>query len=619
LINKIKAITKSVKYVLLDSIAILFSYLIVIWLFKLIGLEFSYKGIEVAIPIIIFAKISIYILLGVYRILTKHTGFEDIIKITSLIFITNLIIGFLIFIGHLEFLSPVALVFVSFLEVFGMVLPRILRRLYYYVMNKIKLIEKLGFNTLIIGAGGAAELAIKELYKNKKLNNLPVVILDDDPDKKGKQLMGIKILGGIDLLEKAIKDYRIEEVIIAIKDLSQEKFNNIVERLLSYQVLVKRINVYETINYNEEGSFLTEVKVEDLLNRDLIELDNAEIKNLIKDKVVLITGGGGSIGSELSRQIFKLEPKELVIFDIYENNAYDIQMELIRLTQKYPTNKYPKLTVRIGSVYNKTRLEEIFNEFKPEIVYHAAAYKHVPLMEDSAIEAFRTNVVGTLNCVTLSKNYGVSKFVLVSSDKAVRPTNIMGATKRLAEIIIEEAHEDNKTIFSAVRFGNVLESNGSVVPLFKKQIKDGGPLTVTHKDITRYFMTIPESVGLILQSSVYAKDGELFILDMGKPVKIYDLALKMIKLSGLRPNIDINIEIIGLRQGEKLYEELLIDTDNPDLHRTKNKLIFQEKISSSYNKDLLDKLLLTYDSLKSEEIKERVSKILNNYNYKNGI
>ncbi len=619
MINKIKAITKSVKYVLLDSIAILFSYLIVIWLFKLIGLEFSYKGIEVAIPIIIFAKISIYILLGVYRILTRHTGFEDIIKISSLIFITNLIIGFLIFIGHLEFLSPVALVFVSFLEVFGMVLPRILRRLYYYVMNKIKLIEKLGFNTLIIGAGGAAELAIKELYKNKKLNNLPVVILDDDPDKKGKQLMGIKILGGIDLLEKAIKDYRIEEVIIAIKDLSQEKFNNIVERLLSYQVLVKRINVYETINYNEEGSFLTEVKVEDLLNRDLIELDNAEIKNLIKDKVVLITGGGGSIGSELSRQIFKLEPKELVIFDIYENNAYDIQMELIRLTQKYPTNKYPKLTVRIGSVYNKTRLEEIFNEFKPEIVYHAAAYKHVPLMEDSAIEAFRTNVVGTLNCVTLSKNYGVSKFVLVSSDKAVRPTNIMGATKRLAEIIIEEAHEDNKTIFSAVRFGNVLESNGSVVPLFKKQIKDGGPLTVTHKDITRYFMTIPESVGLILQSSVYAKDGELFILDMGKPVKIYDLALKMIKLSGLRPNIDINIEIIGLRQGEKLYEELLIDTDNPDLHRTKNKLIFQEKISSSYNKDLLDKLLLTYDSLKSEEIKERVSKILNNYNYKNGI
>ena len=619
MINKIKAITKSVKYVLLDSIAILFSYLIVIWLFKLIGLEFSYKGIEVAIPIIIFAKISIYILLGVYRILTRHTGFEDIIKISSLIFITNLIIGFLIFIGHLEFLSPVALVFVSFLEVFGMVLPRILRRLYYYVMNKIKLIEKLGFNTLIIGAGGAAELAIKELYKNKKLNNLPVVILDDDPDKKGKQLMGIKILGGIDLLEKAIKDYRIEEVIIAIKDLSQEKFNNIVERLLSYQVLVKRINVYETINYNKEGSFLTEVKVEDLLNRDLIELDNAEIKNLIKDKVVLITGGGGSIGSELSRQIFKLEPKELVIFDIYENNAYDIQMELIRLTQKYPTNKYPKLTVRIGSVYNKTRLEEIFNEFKPEIVYHAAAYKHVPLMEDSAIEAFRTNVVGTLNCVTLSKNYGVSKFVLVSSDKAVRPTNIMGATKRLAEIIIEEAHEDNKTIFSAVRFGNVLESNGSVVPLFKKQIKDGGPLTVTHKDITRYFMTIPESVGLILQSSVYAKDGELFILDMGKPVKIYDLALKMIKLSGLRPNIDINIEIIGLRQGEKLYEELLIDTDNPDLHRTKNKLIFQEKISSSYNKDLLDKLLLTYDSLKSEEIKERVSKILNNYNYKNGI
>jgi FlaA1/EpsC-like NDP-sugar epimerase len=358
---------------------------------------------------------------------------------------------------------------------------------------------------------------------------------------------------------------------------------------------------------------IIDVKIEDLLNRDEIKLDDCLIKDFIKDEIVLVTGGGGSIGSELCRQISELEPKQLIIFDIYENNAYDIQMELLRKFQK--KGKHFDLQVRIGSVYNRKRVEDMFKEFKPTIVFHAAAYKHVPLMEDSAVESVRTNVIGTYNVSSLANQYETKKFVLVSSDKAVRSTNIMGATKRYAELIIYEQQSHSKvTKFSAVRFGNVLGSNGSVIPLFKNQIADGGPVTVTHPDITRYFMTIPEAVGLILQCGVYAQGGEVFILDMGEPVKIRDLAEKMIRLAGYKPYNDIQIEYTGLRPGEKLYEELLVDHNHESQHRTDNEKIYIESQKEVTEQQLeLFKIIESIDELSNVQIKDFVAHIIDSY------
>ena len=608
-----KDILHTIKYIIIDALTILLSYVIIILLFFSLGIKVELNEIFWSLPFIIIIKIIIYYIFSVYKILTKHTGFEDVLKLLLLVISTNIILGLADHFIGIEFIDPVFLIFVSFFELLGLVTPRILRRSKDYFTEKIKILENLGTNTLIIGAGAAGEITIKELKRNKKINNVPIAILDDDPKKVGKYLMGIKVVGTLDDLEDVIVKHKIEEAIIAIKEIKKDKFNSLVDKLLQRHVKIKRLNVYEEINTSSSKTVLVDVNVEDLLNRDTIDLDNKEIAKFINNRVILITGGGGSIGSELSRQIFNLSPKELIIFDIYENNAYDIQMELSRLAKKNSKVSYPKLTVRIGSVYNYNRLEEIFKEFKPEIVFHAAAYKHVPLMEDSAVEAFRTNVIGTKNSAELSKKYGALKFVLVSSDKAVRPINIMGATKRLAEIIINECHEDGKTSFSAVRFGNVLDSNGSVVPLFKKQISDGGPVTVTHKDITRYFMTIPEAVGLILQCAVYAKDGELFILDMGEPVKIYDLAEKMIKLAGLIPNNDVDIEIVGLRPGEKLYEELLINPDDEHLNETLNKLIFFEKLKPKYEKEAYKELLNNFNDLTNDEIKEKLAKIVLTY------
>jgi FlaA1/EpsC-like NDP-sugar epimerase len=363
----------------------------------------------------------------------------------------------------------------------------------------------------------------------------------------------------------------------------------------------------------EDRPQIIDVKIEDLLNRDEIKLDDTRIKGFIQGEVVLVTGGGGSIGSELCRQIADLEPKQLIIFDIYENNAYDIQQELLRKFSK--AHKKLNLKVLIGSVYNRERLESVFKAYQPTIVFHAAAYKHVPLMEDSAVEAVRTNVIGTYNTSSLANQYNVKKFVLVSSDKAVRSTNVMGATKRYAELIVQEQQEHSSvTKFSAVRFGNVLGSNGSVIPLFKKQIADGGPVTVTHQDITRYFMTIPEAVGLILQCGVYANGGEVFILDMGEPVKIKDLAEKMISLTGLKPYEDIKIEFTGLRPGEKLFEELLVDHDHDNQHKTENQKIYIEKQKVVEKDELeLNQIIETIEQLDNEEIKAFVGSVIKTY------
>lgn len=613
--SKYPSILHALKYVLFDSITIMLSYLLSIWLFGFMGIQSTYENLIIILPIIVVFKIFIYVIAGVYNMLTRHTGFEDVIKISALVIFTNLGIVLIIMLTGLTFMFKSAYVFISLIEISGLIFPRILRRTYRTIITQFRWMRSDGVRTLIVGAGQAGELTIKEIYQNKDLNNIPVAILDDDYNKIGKKLHGVSITGTLKDIERTIHKYQIQEAIISIKDLPKARFIEIVNELLKLGVKVRKLNIMEDVDQVNSKNLVVDVNLEDLLNREVINLDNEGINDFIKDQVVLVTGGGGSIGSELCRQIFNLGPKKLVIFDIYENNAYDIQMELQRKIIKESNKKYPDLEVRIGSVYNYQRLEEIFEEFRPSLVFHAAAYKHVPLMEDSPVEAIRTNVLGTYNAVKLADKYNVKKFVLVSSDKAVRPTNIMGATKRLAELILETMQQKSKTSFSAVRFGNVLGSNGSVIPLFKKQIADGGPVTVTHKEITRYFMTIPEAVGLILQCGVYADKGELFILDMGEPVKIYELAEKMIALAGFVPHQDIKIDIVGLRPGEKLYEELLVDSsDQSRFHKTENNLIFIEKEKEiSLDQNLFNELLSKFESLDDEEIKNFVSKIIPSY------
>src|SRR5690554_1421299 len=544
--------------------------------------------------------------------MSRHASFEDFFRIVLVVTGSNLLLLLITLFIERPFIDERAFVLVTFIEVTGILFPRILRRSMEVVNYRVKTLKNVGDKTLIIGAGSAGEMALKEMVKNDKLTNIPVVFLDDNPEKLGKQIMGVSVVGTLDDLDKVIDKLGIQEVILAIKELPKHQYHVLINKLVEKHIRVKKLNLIEDVKSSETA--LVDLKIEDLLNRPVIHLDNQGISDFIKDEIVLVTGGGGSIGSELSRQIFDLKPKQLIIFDIYENNAYEIQMELNRKIYKDKAHKYPELHVRIGSVYNNERLEEIFNEFKPTIVFHAAAYKHVPLMEDSAVESVRTNILGTYNATKLSTKYRVKKFVLVSSDKAVRATNVMGASKRFAELIVMKEQEQSETSFTAVRFGNVLGSNGSVIPLFKKQIEDGGPVTVTHKEITRYFMTIPESVSLILQCGVYAKNGELFILDMGEPVKIYDFAEKMIRLAGYIPNEDIKIEIIGLRPGEKLYEELLLDTNNPNIHKTDNQLIFIENGDANHlDTEKVEKLLNNFETYTNDEIKQHVADIIKTY------
>ena len=617
--DKMKTFLKVYKYLLYDIATIVISYYLTIWVFRNMGgdisLNYNHETLWVAFAFIIPIKIGLYMLFGIYRIISKYASFEDFFKIALSVIGTNLLLVLVIWLFDLDFVSLSAFISITLIEITGMMIPRIIRRttnLLYY-QYRLRAFQETGIRTLIIGAGSAGEMVIKEIYKNRNLNNVVVGFVDDDPSKHGRQIMGINILGTIDDIETIVHKYDVKEAILAIKDYPTQKFHELVNNLIRLHLRVRKLNLIEDINQNEVSK-LVDIKVEDLLNRPVIKLDDKGIKDFIEDEIVLVTGGGGSIGSELSRQIFDLKPKQLIIFDIYENNAYEIQMELNRKIYKDKAHKYPELHVRIGSVYNNKRLEEIFNEFKPTIVFHAAAYKHVPLMEDSAVESVRTNVLGTYNAAKLSTKYRVKKFVLVSSDKAVRATNVMGASKRFAELIVMKEQEQSETSFTAVRFGNVLGSNGSVIPLFKKQIEDGGPVTVTHKDITRYFMTIPEAVSLILQCGVYAKNGELFILDMGKPVKIYDFAEKMIRLAGYIPNEDIKIEIIGLRPGEKLYEELLLDTNNPNIHKTDNKLIFIENGDANHlDTEKVEKLLNNFETYTNDEIKQHVADIIKTY------
>jgi len=603
----------TLKYMLFDAMAIAATYFTAFFMFRVIDISLSYDYLVIGLPLVILFKLIVFFIFGLYKMLANHVGFEDVIKIAIVSVITNIVLVIFIYFTKMEqeFMFKSAYIFITPLEIFLVTLPRIINRIIIYVKTNLDWNNALGRRTLIVGAGSAGELVVKEIYKNKDLNNIPVAFIDDDPKKFNNRLSGIKIVGPISDIGAYLDLFKIEEVIIAIANYPLKKTREMLDIITLRNIRIKKITVMSDVDSTQTK--IIDVKIEDLLNRDEIKLDDQLIKGFIKDEIVLVTGGGGSIGSELCRQISELEPKQLIIFDIYENNAYDIQMELLRKFQK--KGKHFDLQVRIGSVYNHKRVDDLFKEFKPTIVFHAAAYKHVPLMEDSAVESVRTNVIGTYNVASLANLYEVKKFVLVSSDKAVRSTNIMGATKRYAELIIQEQQSHSKiTKFSAVRFGNVLGSNGSVIPLFKKQIADGGPVTVTHPDITRYFMTIPEAVGLILQCGVYAKGGEVFILDMGEPVKIRDLAEKMIRLAGYKPYNDIQIEYTGLRPGEKLYEELLVDHNHENQHRTDNEKIYIEKQKEVCEKELeMVNVIEKIDQMTNIEIKNFVAQIIQTY------
>lgn len=463
-------------------------------------------------------------------------------------------------------------------------------------------------NVLMVGAGGAGNMLVREICNSSHVNKRVVCIVDDAKAKQGSYLHGVKIMGGRGDIPRLVKKYQVDEIMIALPSAPAREIKEILDICKETGCEMKRLpGMYQLVNGEVSISTLKEVEVNDLLGREPVEVDLSAILDYVAGKTVLVTGGGGSIGSEICRQVAEHNPKRLVIVDIYENTTYDIQNEL---KAAYPNLD---LTVLIASVRNTKRIDFIFQKFRPDIVYHAAAHKHVPLMEDSPNEAVKNNVLGTLKVVQAADRWKVRRFVMISTDKAVNPTNIMGATKRICEMIIQTYNNHSKTEFVAVRFGNVLGSNGSVIPLFKKQISQGGPVTVTHPDIIRYFMTIKEAVSLVLQAGAYAKGGEIFVLDMGEPVKIADLARNLILLSGHKPEEDIPIVYTGLRPGEKLYEEMLMDEEG--LQETDNKLIHIGKPIKMDEDRFLMQLenLANYVIQEPEDIRRWVQEIVPTY------
>ena len=464
-------------------------------------------------------------------------------------------------------------------------------------------------NVMIIGGGAAATMLIKEYQlSNRKIKIC--CIIDDNPEKKGKRLYDIPIIGGRENIVQASEKYDVDEIVIAIPSAEPADVRDIITICQDTKARVRRLPAIASTLTDSLSSAVRDVNYEDLLGRDSVVIKNPELHDFIHDKTVMVTGGGGSIGSELCRQIVANEPKKLVIVDIYENTTYELEVELRRY--------YPQadIEVLIASVRDYDRLDMIFAKYKPDVVYHAAAHKHVPLMETSPNEAIKNNCLGTLNLAKLSDKYGVRRFVMISTDKAVRPTNVMGATKRICEMIVQTYNRHSKTEFVAVRFGNVLGSNGSVIPLFLRQIEAGGPVTLTHREITRFFMTIPEAVSLVLTAGLMAKGGEIFILDMGEPVKIYDLACNLIKMKGFEPEKDIKIEVVGLRPGEKLYEELLMSEEG--LQETDNKKIHIGKPIELNEEEFLNKLDRLIDKAEDNmaDIRKDIKDICPTYNPK---
>ena len=559
------------------------------------------------LPTYIFGTLAVFLFRKMYDIVWSAAGVREALSIVATSCIAALLqIGGMMI---LQFRVPRSYYIISFVALCGMALAvRLSYRIWLSLFSQGRR-GRNGQRIMIVGAGSSGNVILKEIHTSAYVNDTVVCFVDDDKNKIGKILNGVPIEGNRNDIPKLAEKYRVDEIYIAMPAAPAQSRKEIIEICRKTECAVKILpGIYQLLNDEVSVSKLREVQIEDLLGREPIRVNLDEILGYVSGKTILVTGGGGSIGSELCRQIAGHNPKRLIIFDVYENNAYDIQQELKK--------SHPELdlVVLIGSVRNTHRMESVFSTYRPDIVYHAAAHKHVPLMEDSPCEAIKNNVFGTYKTAKAADKYGTKRFVLISTDKAVNPTNIMGASKRLCEMVIQMMDARSKTDFVAVRFGNVLGSNGSVIPLFKKQIEAGGPVTVTHPDIIRYFMTIPEAVSLVLQAGAYAKGGEIFVLDMGKPVKILDLAENLIRLSGYEPYADIPIEFTGLRPGEKLYEELLMGEEG--LQETPNQLIHIGKPIEFDKEWLVEQLDLLYEVANRDEngkIRDMVKELVPTY------
>lgn len=613
-----KRVERAVAIAFADIVAVLISSVAALWIrfdfsFHTMTVEFHdfYENMMSMIPYNIISTIIIFWIFKLYQSVWRYASANEMINIFFAVFTD----GFLQFIAFKILDKKVPRTYYLFYMVTLFAATVAIRFFYRFlrVLRNRQMILKNGDNrksVMIIGAGAAGNALLRETETSAFVKMQVKCMIDDNPGCQGKIMRGVPIVGGRDAIPEAVKKYAIDEIVIAIPSASRQEIKKIVEICKETECKVQMVpGIYQLVNGEVSVSKLREVEIEDLLGREPVKINIDEVAGYVKDKIVMVTGGGGSIGSELCRQLAAHEPKQLIIVDIYENNAYDIEQEL--------KIKYPKLNLLtlIASVRDEEKINRIFDECKPQIVYHAAAHKHVPLMETSPAEAIKNNVFGTLNVSKAADRVGVKKFVLVSTDKAVNPTNIMGASKRMCEMVVQYMNEHSKTEFVAVRFGNVLGSNGSVIPLFKKQILAGGPVTVTDPNIIRYFMTIPEAVSLILQAGAYAKGGEIFVLDMGEPVKILDLAENLIKLSGYRVGEDIEIKFTGLRPGEKMYEELLMAEEG--LRDTENKLIHIGK-PIDFDKDefinSLPKLKETCNH-NPESVKMEVKKLVSTYKY----
>lgn len=571
--SRIKRIRIMIILAVLDAVCITGSFFLALWLRH----EFTFSAIPKeyittynnTIWIWVLVCFFVYALMKLYNSIPSFAGQDDLFRLVISYVILAVIGITAVLIFDIDMpRSYYALGFMfSFISTLAVRFSRRLMLDLMHVFVRVPGSKKNAEKIMIIGAGYAGRMLLREYNESDKISGKVVCFIDDNTQKKGCHLGGVPIIGGREEIVDAALKYNIDKIIYAIPSANGKTRKEILDICCETRCKVEIVpGLYQLVNGQGSNNKLRKVEIQDLLGRDAVNVNLDEIYKYISGKVVMVTGGGGSIGSELCRQIALSNPKTLLIFDIYENNAYDIQMEL---QKKYPNLD---LVVLIGSVRNTARLDMVLGQYKPDIVFHAAAHKHVPLMEDSPNEAIKNNVFGTYKMAQASVKYGVKKFVLISTDKAVNPTNIMGASKRLCEMVVQMMdRESPNTEFVAVRFGNVLGSNGSVIPLFEKQIAEGGPVTVTHPDITRFFMTIPEAVSLVLQAGYYAKGGEIYVLDMGQPVKIADMARNLIRLSGYEPDFDIQIKYTGLRPGEKLYEELLMNEEG--LQETENKLI----------------------------------------------
>lgn len=612
----IQLVSRILLIIFLDFVCIACSFFLSLWF----RFELSFSGIPrnyflcwqntiliwCAISVLVFAVFQLYN--SVWSFVSENELFRMILAHACLF-----VIGF--FCIHIfDIHMPRSYYFIGFLLSF---LSTTALRFSYRFIRRMKVVFERGTGEqkidriMIIGAGEAGRMLIREFAHSQFLSSRVVCLIDDNSSKFRKMLSGVRIVGNRYDIPEMVKKYDVNKIIYAIPSGSAKVRKEILQICSTTKCEVQTIpGMYQLINEDVSVSKLKKVEIQDLLGREPIRINIDEIRKYISGKVIMVTGGGGSIGSELCRQIAKSNPKQLLIFDIYENNAYDIQMELKR---KYPALD---LVVLIGSVRNTARLDVVLGKYRPEIVFHAAAHKHVPLMEDSPNEAIKNNVFGTYKMAQAAVKYGVKKFVLISTDKAVNPTNIMGASKRLCEMVVQMMNRESDTEFVAVRFGNVLGSNGSVIPLFEKQIAQGGPVTVTHPDITRFFMTIPEAVSLVLQAGYYAKGGEIFVLDMGEPVKIDSMARDLIRLSGFEPDVDIAVVYTGLRPGEKLYEELLMEEEG--LQDTENKLIHIGKpieMDDEKFKEQLKRLEAAYKT-EADNMKDIVAEIVPTYKRK---